>query len=129
MECEYAGFKICCAAVDGDQDTPVDDKHIGIGLNKNDPSAQTLHHMPCRRRQHQLGDNKCSIKREYVPSEYEIKHREMATRIAESSTDMWTRRVMLINFTSLPSEIEGARYWLQKVKEHMTSELIPKVSS
>jgi hypothetical protein len=65
---------------------------------------------------------KCNIKRVYVPSKYELRHWEIAKEIAKNSTEVYTRRRMLVQFMSSKAEIEKAKYWTSRVVDHMKSE-------
>lgn len=126
MSCTHNTHPVCCVALEDLDRTNRDvslvtTRGVGRGLSKLDESSSALHHMKHHANKHL----KCTIKRVYVPSKYELRHFEMAKYVAKNSTDLYARRRLLIELISSESEIEEATYWTQRVKDHMASESIP----
>ena len=59
---------------------------------------------------------------------YELRHFEMAKNISTSSSNVFERRKALLEFISSTPEIEKAKYWLNIVKNHMSSEYVPELN-
>ena len=124
MSCELNRQRVCCSALEptnATQETGNDFRPIGIGLTKHDESFPLLHHMKVHPRH-----TRCQLKREYFSSKYELRHYEMAKNISSHSSDVFERRKMLLDFVSSTPEVEKAKYWLQIVKNHMSSDKVPE---
>jgi hypothetical protein len=88
MVCQFAGRDICCSAVQNVEKKISKPKHF----------------------------SHCTVRKEYYPSPYELRHLEKAEEFAKIA-DLHDRTVEFVNFIESVEEIEHATKWLARVAQ------------
>lgn len=116
-ECWHNSLPMCCNVLN---ETPeVISKNLSRHLtHKHHHRAGHLHHSL----QEQVV--KCQLKRTYVPSTYEVNQRNKAAELDEIE-DFDVKKQQYVDFITSDDEVGLAMKWLELVKVHMNSELIP----
>lgn len=102
FDCDYHGKSICCSTFKG---LSTEEKKLIVANSTRGADG------PRRRA--------CSIKREYIPSPYEVKHLNFAATLANMSEVDADKA--LVNFLVSDVEVDEAVSWMARVKYRMMS--------
>jgi len=110
------GNKVCCAALNQSHTWT---RGIGIDYEKSihngDRKNSVLRH---------TSSGKCEMTKEYIPSPYELRDLQYAKDL-QTISDISIRMDKLLTYVSMDEMIENSTRWMNRVKIHMESEIIP----